>query len=211
MFKTEAAPRHFSRQMLHVTWVEKGEITHLATLDRALWRDAEKLGNPAGGRCERDDFQRLLLKGARSFALKALSRRNRSRGWVFEQLVRAGVTKPIADRVSREMAERGYADDQTLGGRILQEARGRGRGAHWVKGELKKHRLSEERIESLVQSRAREEVASLTDWLHLQGNQLKIKLPAAERLKLFQKLMRRGYSLQSIELALANWREQMEF
>lgn len=209
MFKTVPAPRHFSRQMVHVIWEEGGARAHLATLDAVLWRAAQ---NPKEDRneCGCQDFQKLLYQGARNFALRTLSRRNRSRAWIFEALVRAGIAKPMADRVSREMASRGYADDKTLEGRILQEARGRGRGAHWVRGQLKKQLLSAERVEMLVQMRAREEVASLIAWLNLQGDRLASRPSAAERFKLMQKLMRRGYSLQSVEIALANWQEQSQ-
>lgn len=174
----------------------------LATLSMSLWKHVERLAKETQLQ-DRSQFSEILQRGGRLLALQALARRNRARRWILEHLVAAGLPQSMAQTISRQMAMSGYANDRTLQGKILSEAENRGRGSYWVQMEMKKQRLDEELIKASSQIQEELDADAILRWLHRQNLDQLHSLPPAQRAKIFQKLLRRGYKVSSVETALA--------
>lgn len=199
-------PQKYPLQLIDIYWKEGEDCHYLATLSAPLWKHVERLAKEVKLQA-RSQFPELLQRGGKLLALQALSKRNRARRWISEHLVESGIPLEMAWAISGQMAMSGYANDRTLQGRILAEAERRGRGAYWVQLEMKKQRLDEEMIKASAQIRQELEVDAISIWLQRQNLDQQRSLPPAQRAKIFQKLLRRGYKVTSVETALARLKD----
>ncbi len=208
MFQAHPAPPKAAQKMVEIIWVQSEVQEPLGAIAAPLWTAMQRSISSSGLAPKRAEYSMYLERGAKDLALRALSQRNRSRQWVFEKLVSFEVPKTIADRISREMAQKGYASDSSLKGRIISEAERRGRGIYWVKKQLWKHRVVDGDAKPTTSLDLSKEVEAISRWLELHTPPLETEISSAQRYKIFQRFLRRGYLVQSIEDALANWQKQ---
>lgn len=201
MLKPQLREQKYPLQLVEIYWSFKEEQELLAVLSLPLWNIAKRIAEE-NKITNSSQFPEIIQRAGKLLALKALTRRNRSKRWICDHLIEAGVPQAGAKTIAHQMSLSGYANDQTLQGRILQEAERRGRGARWVELEMKKQRLDEEQIQAACQIRQEMEIDAICHWLQRQSFDPKQTLPAAQRFKIFQKLLRRGYKVASVEAAL---------
>lgn len=189
--------------MVVAVFIHQGEEEQLGVIALQLWNATLRAMQSATSSPKREDYHHYLALGAKSLALRALARRNRSKQWIYEKLIDYGVPQPLADRISQQMAQTGYASDRSLQGRILSEAERRGRGVYWIKRQMSKHRVSEEAVEAMAMPNSAKEVEAISRWLDQNLAPSEPAMTSAQRYKIFQRFLRRGYLMQSIEDALA--------
>lgn len=188
--------------------------------------EIERLKLAPGQTVTREQLDKLLTQvvfvNARDTALRYLGYRARTRQETAKRLSEDGYPVEIIERVLALMEKYGYIDDIQYA-RDYAATRLKNYGAMRVRHELKLKGVSEELIDAALPSDEQSEAEAALNWLRrklsgYKGEQFQIpvsecgtnspdtrEIPFAQRKKLTDALMRRGYSYATAKEALLRY------
>jgi regulatory protein len=142
------------------------------------------------------------MSSARVAALRLLTRRDYTKAELRDKLAARDYSSEEIDEALADLASQGLVDDRRAAAAYVRTAsRIKGRGRLRIQRELEARGLDRGTIrQALEELPASDETAALERFL--QRRRLPARLAAADRRRLFQQLLRRGYTADLIAKAL---------
>ncbi|MBA4372873.1 MAG: hypothetical protein C0402_08405 [Thermodesulfovibrio sp.] len=143
---------------------------------------------------------------AKKYALKLLAYRGRSEQELRERLLRKGFEERVIETVTRDLKRAGFIDDTALAVSLKRQAQeGRLLGHHAVRIFLLKRGLSRDIVDAALSYNQDDEMNSLRRLLEKKMKLSDDRQTPAGRQRLWNFLVRRGYSTESIRRAMKDF------
>lgn len=140
---------------------------------------------------------------AKRYSLKLLACRGRSEQELRERLARKGFEEAVVESVTQALKESGFIDDAQLAVSLKRQAReGRLLGHHAARIFLLKRGLSREVVDEVLDNDPDDELHSLRLLLEKKKGLADDRQTPAARQKLWNFLVRKGYSTETIRRAM---------
>jgi len=139
-------------------------------------------------------FQEIEARVARKEGLRLLARKGYFGSELKQKLILKGISDDTADQVVQHFEQKGYIHDGNRGESIVRRELKKGHGSQYIFQMLKHKKVSSDEIAKLRPLIEKEEKQCLYAYLQKHSS----ALLRQDRRKLVTKLLRRGYSHESI-------------
>ncbi|HWB29054.1 MAG TPA: RecX family transcriptional regulator [Vicinamibacterales bacterium] len=140
----------------------------------------------------------MTQDSARVVALRLLGRRDYTAAELRQRLTDRGFAPDLVEATLADLREQGLQDDtRAAHAHVRTASRVKGRGPYRIRHELQARGVPADAIEASTASLTPEDVRETLERL-LARKHLTLPLPDDERRRLFQRLLRRGFSAEAI-------------